>query len=139
MAEHTFEKIKTGGLFSPKIKVIYETKVVRMLTGGEVNSTVLYTEDLKRLGYCEFAYQGREGKVNTLTIDDWSIEAYAEGLLRQIVSVMKKKGVKTITAELYASDNTYKKKITAFKKTKFKGTSGGAVTGYNRYLLKRNL
>ena len=140
MAEHAFEKIKTGGLFSPRIKVIYETKLVRMMSGGEVNSTVLYTEDAsKRLGYCEFAYQGREGKINTLTVDDWSVESYAQGLLRHVVSILKKKGVKSISAELYASDNTIKKKIATFKKTRFKMASGGAVTGYSRYLFKRNL
>lgn len=140
MAEHAFEKIKTGGLFSTRIKVIYETKVVRMMAGGEVNSTVLYTEDAsKRIGMCEFAFQGREGTINSFNIDDWSVEGYALGLLKHVVSLLKKKGIKTVGAELYASDNTINKKRAVFKKGKFKVASGGSATGYSRYLFKRNI
>lgn len=140
MAEHSFEKIRTGGLFSSRIKVIYETKLVRMLPGGEVNSTVIYTEDAsKRLGHCEFAYQGREGKINSFNIDDWSVEAFAQGLLRQVVTVMKKKGVKSVNAEIYDKDNTTPHKLSTFKKLRFRMAMGGAYGGYNRYIFKRSI
>ena len=140
MAEHAFEKIKTGGLFSSRIKVIYETKLVRMLPGGEVNSTVIYTEDAsKRLGHCEFAHQGREGKINSFTIDDWSIDGFAYGLLRQVISILKKKGVKKIDVEIYDRDNTTQKKLATFKKCRFKISMGGAFGGYNRYIFKKNI
>lgn len=141
MAEHAFEKIKTGGLFSSRIKVIYETKLVRMLPGGgEVNATVLYTEDAsKRLGYCEYMFGGREGKINSFTIDDWSIEGFAQGLLRQVVTLLKKKGIKTVDVEIYDKDNTTQNKLATFKKLKFKMATGGSFGGYNRYLFKKNL
>lgn len=140
MAEHEFERIRTGGLFSKRVKVLFETKLVRMLSRGEVNASGLYTEDgSRRLGYCEFKYENGEGQITNLIIDDTSNPQYASRLLRYVVPKLKKKGAKVVTAEIYDKDSTTRLKLEAFKKAKFKRASGGAAVGYSRYLFKRKL
>ncbi len=140
MVEHAFKQIRTGGLFSKRIKVLFETKLDRMLPRGEVNTTVVYEGDgSRRLGHCKYMNEGPEGKVTSFIMDDWANPNIAISLLKQSLTVLKKKGAKEVTAEIYAKDNTTHKKLDTFKKVKFRMDSGGATVGYNRYLFKKKL
>jgi len=138
MAEHAFKSIRTGGLFSKRIKVLFETKLDRMLPRGEVNTTAIYNEEgSKKLGHCKFRYEGDTGSIDSFIFQDWTDQYFPIALLKHSVFIMKKKRVKTITAEIYDKDNTTLAKLSTFKAVKFKMDAGGATTGYNRYLFKR--
>lgn len=140
MAEHAFKSIRTGGLFSKRIKVLFETKLDRMLPRGEVNTAAIYNEDgAKKLGHCKFTFEGDNGTVDSFIFQDWSQKYFATALLKHAVSIMKKKGVKAINAEIYDKDNTTIAKLDTFKAVKFRMDAGGATTGYNRYLFKRKI
>jgi hypothetical protein len=52
---------------------------------------------------------------------------------------MKKKRVSQVNVELYHTDSTAHKKLLLFKSKGFVVESGGNITGYHQYFLKKQM
>jgi hypothetical protein len=137
MAEYEIEKIRMGGLFSPKTKVGYEIKFERPALGGEVKSISMYNlKDGTPLGKLEYTRSGTRAKLNSFAVNDWSTIKYAESLLRRFIRHMRKQNVAVIDAEVYGVDDKTHYKLSIFKRYGFKVEAGGDLTGYQQYHLR---
>jgi hypothetical protein len=138
MVDLEYDKIKTG-LFSGK-SVGYESKLIRPTATGEVRSLTMYDyETQKRMGAMEYEVDGSQVKVNGFTFSDWKDMKYPEGFVKFFLKKMKKRGITKVIVELYDTGNTTHDKLTVFKNMKFRTDNTGNMTGYQSWLLIRDL
>lgn len=137
MADIETGTIKMGGLFSPKIKVSYMTKLERPTSDGEIKSISMHNfKDGTPIGDLEYTRAGTFVKLDSFKIGDWSNPKLAEGLLKKFLTIVKKQGVNMVEAEVYDVDNKMHTKLTLLKSRGFKVESVSSVTGYNQYILR---
>ena len=139
MAEFEIERIKTGGFFSPKIKLMYQIKYEGNDPNSEAKSINLFDSDGNALGRLEYSLNNGTAQIATFTINEWSSDLYAERLLSKFLFHMKKKKVNQVNVELYHTDNTAHKKLLLFKSKGFVVESGGNITGYHQYFLRKHM
>jgi hypothetical protein len=139
MAEFEIERIKTGGFFSPKIKLMYQIKFESTDPGIETKSINLFDAEGNALGRLEYTINNGVAQIGTFTINEWITDLYAERLLAKFIYHMRKRKVAQITVELYHTDNTAHKKLLLFKSKGFSVESGGNITGYQQYFLKKQM
>jgi hypothetical protein len=138
MADLEYDKVKTG-LFSGK-PVGYESKLIRPTATGEVRSLTMYDVDThRRLGGLDYEVDGAKVKVNGFSFTDWKDMRLPEGFIKHFVKKMKKKGIKKIMVELYDTDSNTHNKLTLFRNMKFVTDTTGNMTGYQSWLLIRDL
>ena len=131
-------KIKTG-LFSG-INVGYESKLIRPTATGEVRSITMYDGDSgRRMGSLEYEIDGSKVKVNGFSFDDWSDKRMPQGFINYFIKKMKKRGVKKVEVELYDVDSKTHDKLTVFKDLKFDTDTTGNMTGYQSWLMTKNI
>lgn len=138
MVDLEYDKIKTG-LFSGK-SVGYESKLIRPTATGEVRSLTIYDyETQNRMGSMEYEIDGSNAKVNGFNFNEWKDTRFAEGFIKYFVKKMKKRGVSQIVVELYDTGGDTHDKLTMFKKMKFRTDTTGNMTGYQSWLLIRDI
>lgn len=138
MVDYEYGKIKTG-LFSGK-SVGYESKLVRPTSTGEVRSLTMYDYDTsKRLGSMEYEIDGSKVSVNGFSFVDWVDMRMPEGFVKYFLKKMKKRGVSKVVVELYDTDSNTHNKLSVFKNLKFVTDNTGNMTGYQSWLLIRDL
>ncbi|HHD15781.1 MAG: hypothetical protein DRG71_06775 [Deltaproteobacteria bacterium] len=138
MVDLEYDKIRTG-LFSGK-SVGYESKLIRPTATGEVRSLTMYDYDTqRRLGSMEYEIDGSQVKVNGFSFDEWDDQRLPEGFLKFFIKKMKKRGVSKVIVELYDTGHRTHDKLTLFKNMKFKTDTTGNMTGYQSWLLTRDI
>jgi hypothetical protein len=138
MVDLEYDKIRTG-LFSGK-SVGYESKLIRPTATGEVRSLTMYDyESQKRMGAMEYEIDGNQVKVNGFNFNDWKDLKYPEGFVKFFLKKMKKRGISKVIVELYDTGNTTHDKLTVFKNMKFRTDNTGNMTGYQSWLLIRDI
>ena len=138
MVDYEVGKIKTG-LFSGK-SVGYESKLIRPTATGEVRSLTMYDYDSsQRLGSMEYEVDGSEVKVNGFSFTEWKDMRMPEGFIKHFLKRMKKRGITKVVVELYDTDANTHNKLTVFKNMKFVTDTTGNMTGYQSWLLIRNI
>jgi len=138
MVDYETSKIKTG-LFSGK-NVGYESKLIRPTATGEVRTITMYDGDSgRRLGGLEYEIDGSVSKVNGFSFSDWKDPKLAEGFVKYFMKKMKKRGVKKLQVELYDTDANTHYKLGVFKNLKFTTDTTGNMTGYQSWLLTRDI
>lgn len=139
MVEYEVGKIKTGGLFSKSLKVLFEIKYEYDSMEGEVKSITMRHENGKDIGKVEYAVRDRKSRIVTFVVYDWSSEAYTVALLKKYIEHAKKEGAKLIEGEIYDKDATTYNQLSALKKLGFKVQSGGKLTGYQQYYITKKI
>lgn len=139
MAEFEIERIKTGGFFSPSIKLMYQIKFESTDPNIETKSINLFDAEGNPLGRLEYTLNNGTAQIGTFTINEWTSDLYAERLLSKFLVYMKKQRVRQINVELYHTDNTAHKKLLLFKSKGFNVESGGNITGYHQYFLRKRM
>jgi len=139
MAEIEIERIKTGGLFSPSIKLMYQIKFESTDPYNESKTIEMFDKEGNELGRMEYSMNDGTAQIGTFTIHNWDTKLYAERLLNKFLFHMKKRKVRQVTVELYHTDSTAHQKLLLFKSKGFSVESGGNITGYHQYFLKRQL
>lgn len=139
MPEYEMEKIKTGGFFSPALKVMYEIKFLHAVPNGEAKSICMFDDCGKSLGRLEYNRSGDNAKIACFAMDDWTSTKYAEQLLSRFIRHMKKDKVTIIDSELYQNDDKIHQKLTVFRGCGFHIETGGSLTGYTQYLMRLKL
>jgi lipoate synthase len=139
MVELEMEKIRLGGLFSKSLKVVYQIKYERPAPEGETKSITMIAEDGRTLGKLEYTTTQTSAKINVFTINDWSTPKFGHALMKRFVNHMKKERKYFIEADLYATDDKTHDKLQIYKDHGFSIESGGSITGYNMYHLKRTM
>ncbi len=138
MVDYEYGKIKTG-LFSGH-SVGYESKLVRPTSTGEVRSLTMYDyESSKRLGSMEYEIDGNQVKVNGFSYSDWKDVRLPKGFMHYFIKKMKKRGVTKIVVEIFDADHFTHDKLKLFKELKFDTDNMGNMTGYQSWLLIRNI
>jgi hypothetical protein len=138
MVDLEYDKIKTG-LFTGK-SVGYESKLIRPTATGEVRSLTIYDyETQKRMGSLEYEIDGSQAKVNGFTFNDWKDTRYPEGFVKFFIKKMKKRGVSKVIIELYDTGGNTHEKLSLFRKMKFDTDTTGNMTGYQSWLLIREI
>jgi hypothetical protein len=139
MAEWIWAKVRPKGLFSG-VKVCIEVKFLSPLPDGETQGMILYRDkDSALLGKLEYEQRGTDSRITVFTMQEWSSQKYAECLMKECLTQLKKKKVKVIRVELYDTDNTTPQKLTLYRNMGFAIESGGNVTGYNQYHLIKHI
>ena len=138
MVDLEYDKIKTG-LFSGK-SVGYESKLIRPTATGEVRSLTIYDYDTqKRMGSLDYEIDGNQVKVNGFTFNEWKDLVYPEGFIKYFIKKMKKRGVTKVIVELFDAGGNTHEKLSVLKRMKFRTDTTGNMTGYQSWLLIRDL
>ena len=139
MAQLEMKRIKLGGLFSKKVKVIFEIKYEYSDPTGDIKSINMYDETGRKLGRLEFLSNGKRAVLRSFSMIDWSVPEYQRQLLKRFISLVKKEGVSLIEAELYDVDSRTPEKLQLFRNVGFDIRGGGSHTGYAHYYLTMKL
>jgi hypothetical protein len=107
--------------------------------GVETKTIDMYDAEGNTLGRLEYSINGGTAKIGTFSIHEWSSDLYAERLLARFLLHMKKRKVSQVHVEFYHTDNTSHKKLLLFKSKGFVVESGGNITGYHQYYLKKQM
>jgi hypothetical protein len=137
--EFEIERIKTGGFFSPAIKLMYQIKHEGTDPTVETKSINMFDKEGNALGRLEYSIRNGVASIAAFTINEWTTNLYAERLLSKFLFHMKKKKVSQITVELYHTDSTSHQKLLLLKSKGFVVESGGNITGYQQYFLKKHM
>lgn len=140
MAEMKWIKVRTGGLFSG-VKVVLEYKFSKPVPNGEAQVITMMRDDTGQIiAKVEYEYSGQEGKITVFSVQDWENTKFSERLLKECISLLKKKKVKTCRAEIFQTDNKTHEKLVIFKKVGFAIETGhGSQAGYSSYNLIKKL
>jgi hypothetical protein len=93
----------------------------------------------RRLGGLDYEVDGPNVKVNGFSFTDWKDMRLPEGFIKHFVKKMKKKGIKKVMVELYDTDSNTHNKLTLFRNMKFVTDTTGNMTGYQSWLLIREI
>ncbi|UCH89545.1 MAG: hypothetical protein JSV49_02545, partial [Thermoplasmata archaeon] len=117
---------------------MYEIKYESTDPNVESKSINMYDEEGKALGRLQYTINGGTAQIGTFSINEWQ-NLYAERLLSRFLVHMKRRKVNQVSVELYHTDNTSHKKLLLFKSKGFIVESGGNITGYHQYFLKKQM
>ncbi|MCD6383148.1 MAG: hypothetical protein J7L88_01650 [Thermoplasmata archaeon] len=142
MAELEVAKIKKG-LFKSE-RVVFENVYVRSTPEGEVREITMYREtpneeEETKVGTIEYEIEGDTVKIHTIAMENWDDVNYAKFFLNYFLKKMKGLGKKKVVAELYDVDNKTHAKLSLFKSMKFTIDSTGNMTGYQSWILTREI
>ena len=93
----------------------------------------------KRLGSMEYEIDGNQVKVNGFSFTEWGDTRLPEGFIKYFLKKMKKRGVSKVVVELYDVDANTHNKLTVFKSMRFVTDTTGNMTGYQSWLLIRDI
>jgi len=99
----------------------------------------MFDSDGNPLGRLEYTLKNGAAQIATFTIHEWKTNLYAERLLERFLGHMKKRKIRQIHVEFYHTDNTSHQKLLLFKSKGFVVESGGNITGYQQYYLKKTM
>ena len=142
MAELEVARIKKG-LFKSE-KVFFENVYVHSTPEGEVREKTMYREGSEededtRVGTIEYEITGDTVRIQSISMENWEDSTYSKFFLNYFIKKMKDQGKKKIIAEIYDVDNKTHAKLNLFRGMKFNVDSTGNMTGYQSWLLTREL
>lgn len=142
MAELEVARIKKG--FFKSEKVLFENVYVHSTPEGEVREITMYREGSEedentRVGTIEYEVTGDTVRIQSISMENWEDPIYSRFFLNYFIKKMRDQGKKKIIAEIYDVDNKTHAKINLFRGMKFNVDSTGNMTGYQSWLLTREL
>jgi hypothetical protein len=136
MAELENATIKKGGLFSPKMKVIYELKHERPMGDGTVKSITMYKQNNGDImGELQYTLTGGGAvHLDSIILHDTECDfAYEEALMYRFLKQVKKDSAREVSGEILDTGERSHRQIDVLEKAGFDIRRIGNITGVNQF------